>query len=107
MEPDLSVQALPGGVIRLSKTESANAERIFELTIPISGTDVAPARWAVNGSSVPPWLSLPILEGSIGIMEPSGNLSLKASTAGLAEDLATPYEGLLHLDVTSQRNETF
>jgi hypothetical protein len=107
MQPDLSVQALPRGVIRLSKTESANAERIFELTIPISGTDVAPARWAVNGSSVPPWLSLPILEGSIGVMEPSGNLSLKASTAGLAEDLATPYEGLLHLDVTSQRNETF
>jgi hypothetical protein len=40
-------------------------------------------------------------------MEPSGNLSLKASTAGLAEDLATPYEGLLHLNVTSQRNEIF
>ena len=40
-------------------------------------------------------------------MEPSGNLSLKASTAGLAEDLATPYEGLLHLNVTSQRDETF
>ena len=80
MQPDLSVQALPRGVIRLSKTESANAERIFELTIPISGTDVAPARWAVNGSSVPPWLSLPLLQGSIGATHASGNLSLTAST---------------------------
>ena len=85
MEPDLSVQALPGGVIRLSKTESTNAEHTLELTIPIGGTNVVPAGWAVNESSVPPWLSLPILEGSIGVMEPSGNLSLKASTAGLAE----------------------
>ena len=107
MEPDLSVQALPGGVIRLSKTESINAERTLELTIPIGGTNIVLAGWAVNESSVPPWLSLPLLQGSIGATDASGNLSLTASTTGLAEDLATPYEALLNLHVTSQRDKTF
>ena len=107
MEPDLSVQALPGGVIRLSKTESTNAERTLELTIPIGGTNVVLAGWAVNESSVPPWLSLPLLQGSIGATDASGNLSLTASTTGLAEDLATPYEALLNLHVISQRDKTF
>ena len=73
----------------------------------MSGTGSYVSSWVVNFSSVPFWLSLPILQGSIGATEPSGNLSLTASTTGLAEDLATPYEALLDLNVTSQRGETF
>ena len=56
---------------------------------------------------MPPWLSLPLLQGSIGVTDASGNLSLTASTTGLAEDLATPYEAQLNLHVTSQRDKTF
>jgi hypothetical protein len=106
MPPELSGFVLEK-VLRLSKNATANAERTLELTIPISGTDSYVSSWAVKDSSVPFWLSLPILQGSIGATEPSGNLSLTASTTGLAEDLAKPYEALLDLNVTSQRGETF
>ena len=106
MQPDLS-GFVEQKVLRLSKTATANAQHTLELTIPISGTNVATARWAVNKSSVPSWLSLPFLEGSISATQPSGNLSLTASTTGLAEDLATPYEALLDLNVTAQRSEVF
>ena len=106
MQPELS-GFIQETVLRLSKTAAANSEHTLELSVPMTGTDVAPARWAINESSVPLWLSLPILEGSIGATEPSGNLSLTASTSGLSEDLVTPYEALLDLNVTSQRGASF
>jgi hypothetical protein len=108
MEPDLSnfFQALPPGVFSLSKTESANVEHTLELTLPISGTDVAPASWTIDASSIPSWLSLPLLQGSIGATQPAGNLSITANTARLSER-SIPYTAVLNLSVASQHNRFF
>ena len=89
--------------LRLAKTSTMNEEHTLDLTMHIGGTDVYPAAWSVDATSVPFWLSLPG-QGSIGATEKSGNLSLTASTAGLVERLATPYEALLNLSVISQRD---
>ena len=108
MEPDLSnfFQAPPPGVFRLSKTESANVEHTLELTLPIGGTDVAPASWTIDASSIPSWLSLPLLQGSIGATQPMGNLSITANTARLSER-SIPYTALLNLSVASQQRDRF
>ena len=108
MEPDLSnfFQAPPPGVFRLSKTESANVEHTLELTLPIGGTDVAPASWTIDASSIPSWLSLPLLQGSIGATQPTGNLSITANTARLSER-SIPYTALLNLSVASQQRDRF
>ena len=94
-------------VIRLSKTGSANDAHTLDLKMLIGGTDVYPANWTIDASSVPFWLSLPSLQGMIGATEQTGNLSLTASTNGLAERLSTPYEALLNLSVVSQRGNAF
>ena len=110
MEPDLSnfVQTLAPGVFRLSKTESANAELTSELTLRIGGTHVAAATWAINESTVPSWLSLPLVGGTIGATEKSRNLSLTASTVGLPES-SNPYTAALSLSlsITSQSQQSF
>ena len=110
MEPDLSnfVQTLAPGVFRLSKTESANAELTSELTLRIGGTHVAAATWAINESTVPSWLSLPLGGGTIGATEKSRNLSLTASTVGLPES-SNPYTAALSLSlsITSQSQQSF
>ena len=93
-------------MIRLSKTHSANTEHTLDLDVKMDGTDIASAAWTIDAVSVPFWLSLP-LQGSIGATEKSGNLSLTASTSGLPERLATPYEALLNLNVTAQYNRSF
>ena len=95
-------------VLRLAKTASTyESEHTLDLTIDMDGTDVFPAIWTIEASTVPSWLSLPLLKGSIGDTEQSGNLSLTASTTGLAERLATPYEALLNLTVMSQLHNSF
>ena len=106
--PDLSnfFQALPAGVFSLSKTESANVEHTLELTLPISGTDVAPASWTIDASSIPSWLSLPLLQGSIGATQPTGNLLITANTARLSER-SIPYTAVLNLSVASQHDRFF
>ena len=108
MEPDLSnfFQAPPPGVFRLSKTESANAEHTLELTLPIGGTDVAPASWTIDSSSIPSWLSLPLVQGSIGATQPTGNLSITANTTRLSER-NIPYTAMLNLHVASQQRHAF
>jgi hypothetical protein len=92
--------------VRLTKTASANAVYTLNLEIPIGGTDIYPAAWNIDAASVPSWLSLP-RQGSIGATEKSGYLSVTASSAGLAERLATPYEALLNVNVAAQRNRSF
>jgi len=94
-------------VIRLSKTGSANDAHTLDLKMLIGGTDAYPTHWTIDASSVPFWLSLPSLHGMIGATEQTGNLSLTASTNGLAEQLTTPYEALLNLSVVSQRGKAF
>ena len=110
MEPDLSnlVQTLAPGVFRLSKTESANAELTSELTLRISGTKVVAATWAINESTVPSWLSLPLVGGNIGALEKTRNLSITASTVGLPES-SNPYTAALSLSlsVASQSPQSF
>ena len=93
-------------VVRLSKTSSANAAHTLDLTIRIGGTDVYPAAWTIEASSVPFWLSLP-LQGDIGATEQTGNFLLTANTSELPEHLSTPYEALLNLSVSSQRDKMF
>ena len=53
-------------VLRLSKTESLNAEHTLKLTIDMEGTNIFPGTWVVDDASIPFWLSLPLLEGNIG-----------------------------------------
>ena len=93
-------------VLRLSKTESLNAEHTLKLTIDMEGTNIFPGTWVVDDASIPFWLSLPLLEGNIGATEPSSNFSITANTAGLPEK-ATPYTTALQLSVTSQRSQSF
>ena len=110
MAPDLSdfVQAPPPGVFRLSKTETANAELTSELTLRISGNKVVAATWAINESTVPSWLSLPLVGGTIGATEKTRNLSITASTVGLPES-SNPYTAALSLslNVASQGPQSF
>ena len=94
-------------VLRLSKTSSVNAAYTLELRIDISGTDVYPAAWSVEPSSVPFWLSLSNESDTIGPTERFGRLSLTANTSGLPERLATPYTASLNLSVASQRDRRF
>ncbi len=93
-------------VIRLTKTVAANAVQTLNLDIGMAGTDVTPATWSIAASTVPFWLSLP-MQGSIGATEPTGNLALTASTAGLPERLSKPYIASLNLSVSSQRGASF
>ena len=93
-------------VLRLSKTDTSNSVHTLDLEIDMDGTNVAPAAWTFDASSVPAWLSLP-LQGGIGATEQTCSLPLTANTSGLPERLGAPYEALLNLSITSQRDRTF
>lgn len=92
--------------LHLSKTATANAEHTLKLTIGMDGTDVGPAHWSIERSSVPSWLSPSSYSGFIGPTERFGEVSLTASTSGLSDSTAA-YTAEINLNVASQLNQSF
>ena len=86
-------------VVRLSKTDSANATQTLSLEIGMGGTDVYEATWTIDASSVPFWLSPSSLSGVIGATNQTGTLTLTANTAGLPERILDAYTALLNVSV--------
>ena len=83
--------AAASALLRLDKTESKNVAQTLELVIGMAGTDVYRADWWVEPSSVPFWLALPLMNGTISETKTSGTLYLTANTSMLGELAHSPH----------------
>ena len=85
-------------VLRLSKTDSANAMQTLSLNIRMDGTNAYKTTWTIDASSVPFWLFPSSLSGVIGTTNQTGTLTITASTAGVPERIDA-YTTLLNVSV--------
>ena len=76
------------------------------LVLGLGGTGGAPATWLVDASTVPSWLPMPSLNGSIAATATSASIPLSASTGNTPEK-TEPYETQLNITVFSTQTVSF